>query len=409
MQIERLLGRGKFPQALQEARALLEKCLQVGEGAYSGSAYDTALSYFLLGQVLGMGSAAEAALPLIDEAYSRFQRLADQEDADAAVMVSFSLTEKGNCLSNLGRLEEAAAAYEKSIRISEKLKGKRNVAVGKGQLGTVRIRQKHYDEALNAFSEALKIFEDLGEPASVAIIWHQMGIVYYKANRFEVAEQAYRQSLAIKVQQNDAAGEADTLDNLGILYDEMDRIEESVTFHKKAADIRFTIKDHAAEGRARNNLAIILIKLKRYDEARQEILRAIECKKPYGHAATPWTTWDILCDLEKAEGNREAADRARDQAIQLYLAYRRDGGENHFPGGRLCHEFREALQENKTGKMASRLTEISKQPDVHSSLKALIPKLQALLAGSRDPGLAADPELDFDNAAEILFLLEELG
>ena len=117
----------------------------------------------------------------------------------------------------------------------------------------------------------------------------------------------------------------------------------------------------------------------------------------------------IRFDLEKAVGNREAADRARDQAIQLYLAYRRDGGENHTKGGRLCHEFRKALQENKTGKMATRLTELLNHPEISTSLKPLIPKLQALLAGSRDPGLAADPELDFDDAAEILFLLEEFS
>jgi tetratricopeptide (TPR) repeat protein len=173
--------------------------------------------------------------------------------------------------------------------------------------------------------------------------------------------------------------------------------------------LNFEIKDIANEGVARNNLAIRLIKLKRYDEARQEIQRAIECYKPYGHAAQPWTTWNILCALELAVGNREAADRARDQAIQLYLAYRRDGGENHYPGGRLCHEFREALQENKTGEMATRLTELSNNPEIDQSLKFLILKLQALLAGSRDPGLAADPELHYTDAAEILFLLEELS
>ncbi len=40
--------------------------------------------------------------------------------------------------------------------------------------------------------------------------------------------------------------------------------------------------------------------------------------------------------IEQAVGNREAADEARQKAIQLYLAYRRDGGENHEPGGGLC-------------------------------------------------------------------------
>ncbi|MCP5102771.1 MAG: tetratricopeptide repeat protein, partial [bacterium] len=409
MQIERLLGSGNFPRALQEAQALLEKCQQAGEGAYSGADYDTAMAYFLLGRVLRLGGAAEAALQPIDEAYRRFQRLADQGDTSAAGMAAGSLVEKGDCLRPLGRLEEAAAAYEEGIHLGEKLESFRDVAVGKGQLGTVRMYQKRYKEALNAYDEALKIFENLGEPASVAVIWHQIGRVHEEANRFEAAEQAYRQALAIEVQQNNSAGEADSLNQLGNLYGRMGRLEEAVIFYRQAADKYVEINDMSNEGRVRSNLADRLIKLKRYDEARREIHRAIECNKPYGHAAEPWKTWDILCDLEQAEGNREASDRAREQAIQLYLAYRRDGGENHEPGGRLCAGFRQALREQPVEEIKKQFTAAANDPGIHPSLIPLIPKLQDILAGSRDPGLAADPELWVTYAAEILFLLEELG
>jgi tetratricopeptide (TPR) repeat protein len=409
MQVERLLGSGNFPRALQEAEALLEKCRQAGKGAYSGAAYDTAMAYMLLGRVLEMGGAAEAALQPIDEAYRRFQRLADQGDTDTAGMASISLTEKGDCLSALGRLEEAAEAYEAGIRIDEKLERFRGVAVGKSQLGTVRMEQRRYDEALNAYDEALKIFEALDEPASVAVIWHQIGMVHEDVNRFEAAEQAYRQSLAIKVQQNNPAGEGSSLNQLGNLYDKMGRLEEAVIFYRQATDKSVEIGDKAKEGIRRNNLGNILIKLKRYDEARREILRAIECDKSYGHAAQPWTTRMNLHDLEQAEGNREAAERAREQAIQLYLAYRRDGGENHNPGGRLCAWFGQALQEQPVEEIKKQFTVLENDPEEDPLLKVLIPKLQAILAGSRDPGLAADPELHYTDAAEILFLLEKIG
>jgi len=172
--------------------------------------------------------------------------------------------------------------------------------------------------------------------------------------------------------------------------------------------LNIEINDMAKEGFARSNLAIMLIKLKRYREARQEIHRAMECDKPYGHAAEPWKTLMILHNLEHAEGRAEAAARARDQAMQLYLAYRRDGGENHNPGGRLCHAFRQALQENKAEEMAAQLAELLNAPGIPSHLKALVSKLQALLSGSRDPGLAADPDLHYTDAAEILLLLGEI-
>jgi tetratricopeptide (TPR) repeat protein len=408
MQIERLIGSGNLPQALKEAHALLGRCLQAGEGAYSAAAYDTAMAYILLGRVLRMGDAAEAALQPIDEAYRRFQYLVDKGDTHVSRMAALSFEEKGHSLLALGRYEEAASAYSEVVTRAQELKDDREVAVAKVQIGTVRMKQGRYDEALNAYDEALKIFEKLGEPASVAVIWHQIGMVHEETDRFEAAEQDYRKSLAISVQQNNPAFEASTLIQLGNLYDKMRRLEEAVVFYRQAADKYVEIKNMAKEGVARSNLANIFIKLKCYDEARQEIHRAIECKEPYGHAAEPWKICNFLCDLEQAEGNREAACKARDRAIRLYLAFRRDGGENHEPGGRLCYDFWQAIQAQKIEEFATLLEELSNNPKIYSSLKPLIPKLQAILSGSREKELAADPELYYRDAAEILFLLEKL-
>lgn len=102
------------------------------------------------------------------------------------------------------------------------------------------------------------------------------------------------------------------------------------------ADIRVKMKDLAGEGRVRNNnLADTLIKLEHYDEARDELRRAIECAKAFGHAAQPWKTWAILCNLERAAGDANAAAEARRKAVEAYLAHRRAGGENQNPSAQL--------------------------------------------------------------------------
>ncbi|MGD2085702.1 MAG: tetratricopeptide repeat protein [Candidatus Aminicenantes bacterium] len=133
-------------------------------------------------------------------------------------------------------------------------------------------------------------------------------MIHEETNQFDAADKAYRRALTITVQQNNPAGEADSLLQLGNLYFRMGRLEDAVIFSKQAADMYLKIKKFTQEGVAHSNLANILIKLKRYDEARQEILLAIECKKSYGHAVEPWKTWSILYALEKAVGNREAAE-----------------------------------------------------------------------------------------------------
>src|SRR5262249_31390640 len=64
-----------------------------------------------------------------------------------------------------------------------------------------------------------------------------------------------------------------------------------------------------------NNAAIQLIALRRYDNACQELQRAIACDEPFGHAAEPWKTFGTLRDLERAVGTSTAAATARQRAL----------------------------------------------------------------------------------------------
>ncbi len=409
IQVEKLLDTDNFPQALSVAQILLDKCMKACEGSYEGADYDIAVANLLLGRVLRVGGTDEDALKSINEAHRRFQLLADQEDTDAAGnMVSASLARKGECLLDLGRLEESAAAYEESIHVAEELKSERHIAVGKGQLGTVRFSQGRYEEAIKAHNEAREIFETLGEPDMAAIALQQQGVVFEEIGQFEEAEQAFQQSLAVNVQQKNHLDEARSLGRLGSLYAKMGRSEDAVTFLRRSA-VKYTeINDMANEGRVRGNLTITLIMLKRYDEARHEIQRAIECFKPYGHHVEPWRAWDKLRDIELADGNQEAAALAREQAIQLYLTCRRDGGEDQSPNARLCAMFEEAMEKQTPEEVKKQLNEVVTDPDIPASGKLLISKLQAILAGSREVELASDAGLDYTDTAEILFLLERL-
>lgn len=354
-----------------------------------------------------MGGSAETALQYLEKAQRRFQRLADAGNTSAARMASVSITGRADCLSDLGRLDEAADAYEEAISRKEKLNDTRGVAVNKGQLGTVRRMQGRYDEALDIYAEALGIFESLGEPGSVAVAWHQIAIVYKEAGQYEQAEQAYRQSLAIEVQRKNRSGEASSLDELGGLYNAMGRLEEAVTFHQQAADIRFKLGDLAAEGISRSNMANALIRLRRHNEARLEIHRAIECRKPYGHAAELWKTFAVLHDLEKATGDTETAAQAREQAIQSYLAYRRAGGVSQTSAGQWCSATAQAIQQGAAAQAKQGLIQLSGQvTDPEDSI--IITKLQAILDGNREPSLAEDPELYYRDAVELQLLLENL-
>jgi tetratricopeptide (TPR) repeat protein len=323
-------------------------------------------------------------------------------------MASICFTERGDCLFNLGRYDEAAIAYEESIRRAEKHGAERSAATGKFQLGSVRIQQHRYKEALAAYEEARERFTRLDEPGSVAVTWHQTGMVYQEAGQAEAAEDAYRTSLAIKVRLGDLAGQATTLGQMGTLYANVGRPEEAVAFYREAVDRSVQSRDSAKEGIRRNNLAATLRKLHRLDEARQEIHRALECKEQFGHATEPWTSWDILSSIESDAGQLIAAAEAKRRAIECYLAYRRDGGENHYTDGRVSLAVREALLTSGPAAAASFLQVTAADSDLPNQARTFIEALQAIVAGSRDRTLADAPDLSFTMAAEILFLIETL-
>ncbi len=405
--VDRLLERGDLQAAYNAAQQLLQQCLAAGEEAYPTAAYDIATGHLRLGRVLVTGGAAEAALSTLAEGQQRFQALADAGDVDAERMVSLAITETGDCLTDLGRWDEAATTYQDAIRSAEKLNDKRAVATDKFELGAVRMLQERHGEALEIYAEALNIFESLGEPRSIAAVWHQIGMVHKNAGQFEQAERAYQQSLAIKVQQKDLAGEARSLNELGQLYSTMERLEEAVTFYHQSADIRVKLQDLHGEGKVRNNLGRTLIMLKRYDEARRELYRAIQCKKAYGHTAESWKTWGILHNLEQDIGNSQAAAQARQQAIESYLAYRRAGGQSMTQGAQLCAMAVQVIEQGSTTELEQLFTQLS-GADVPPPTKVMISKLRAILRGDRNPALSEDPNLSYDGAVELQLLLEAL-
>jgi len=406
-QIDRLIERADWPAALALAQSLLSSCQGAGEEAYAEAAYDLAMAYFKLGRVLAMGGAATNALEFLEQARLGFQALAEAGDTGAEQMANTCLTERADCLCHLGRLDEAAAAYETAIKLAQQKQRERSVAVGKSQLGNVRLLQKRHTDALELYAEARDLFEVLGEPGTVATAWHQIGIAHEEGGQYDSAESAYRQSLAIRVKQKDRSGEALTLGQLGTLYKAMGRLEQAVTLYSQASEIYVTLRDLAKEGLARSNLAYVLMQLKNYDQARRELKRAITCKEPYGHSAQPWKTWDNLCKLERAVGQELAANEARQRACYAFLAYRRQGGENHTGQARLCAAVGQWLSQGDTAEITEALNQLEQDP-AWANWKLLLHKLRALLAGERDLSLADDPALDFDDAIELQLLLENL-
>lgn len=187
--------------------------------------------------------------------------------------------------------------------------------------------------------------------------------------------------------------------------------------YHEALEIFDRLSEPGSIGRVWHQIGIVHQRVGDYDAAEDAYGKALQaeveqCKGAYGHASEPWKTFGLLHMLEQAAGNEEAAIAARKRAVQAYLAYRRDGGESHSPTGKLGAAVHAALTQGEpegVENLSAELARLRESPNFPDSARPFLHALQALLAGSRDPALAADPALDYDAAAELLLLLERLG
>ena len=110
----------------------------------------------------------------------------------------------------------------------------------------------------------------------------------------------------------------------------------------------------------------------------------------------PWSTWNILRRLELACNNPAAAHAAKQQAIQSYWAYRRDGGEN-MSGSQvpqLCQSVLLAVRENTGATILKALSGLKDLKGLGDYLNPVIPKLIAICQGDRNPALALEQYLN---------------
>lgn len=405
--IEQQLDDGRLSEAFNRANELLQRAEVVGVKAYPLADYDLAYAHWLVARSLPSGD--EKKISFIESAIEQFDAIAKSIPSPSAEgMAAVCFTDHGDCLATFGFFDKAALSYEEGIRRAQLLGDDRQVAVGISQLGSVRRKQRRFQEALMAFDEALKRFNAMNELATVANIWKEAGLALRDMNKPEDAEDAFRESLKIYVQRKDDYGQASILNLLGILYDiGFGQLENAVIFFRQSIDKYSELQSKLGESNSRSNLAAALLNLGQFDQARQEIQRAIDIELRLLDSVESYRAWWILSDIEIADGNLIAAKEAKRKAIDCYLAYRRGGGENNNTDGRISHTVTEYLLAGKLAAARSYLQQCMADSNF-LNLRTFIEALQSIVSGNFDRSFVDVPDVHPTMAAEILFLIETL-
>ncbi len=177
---------------------------------------------------------------------------------------------EGDRAIDQGKLEEAAHCYEEAIKIDPAS------PVAHNQLGLCYSRRNMLLEAAGEFNKALTL--DPNFSASL----HNLGSIMYRQNKYDDAINFYKKALAVK------ESDPEVLVNLASVYR-----DKATYVGGKTKDADFTsaislylraLESSPSFAPAHNNLGLCYLRLRRFNEAEQEVQRAVELKNDYSAA-----------------------------------------------------------------------------------------------------------------------------
>lgn len=245
---------------------------------------DDPWAYNSLGYIYGRQKAYEPALDFYGQAVERF---------DQAEQLASAWNNIGDICLTLGRLDEAATAYERAIRLNPAL------AWPYHNLGTIHTLRKIYQPAEPLYRQAL---DRHTRDEDRAMSWQRLGDVYRHLRENPSAIAAYRQAAALGASNSDLwVYRGDVAFKLGLH-------EEADLAYQRAIDL------DDADPRPYYGLAIMSDRRDAYESAVTQYRQAIERYRDNRLKGHAWTKLgDTYLILNKIE---QAIDAYR-RAIQL--------------------------------------------------------------------------------------------
>src|SRR5215212_10382999 len=168
-----------------------------------------------------------------------YTRALSQEQGRGSLLGQAILRDKlALALLEQGKLEEALAEEEDSLRLREGIKDIVGQARSHSVIGTIHERSGHYEQAQTEHERALALEEQLQNPRGQGIALLHLGDTARAVHQFERSRGFYNRALAVTRRDNDQIGLARTLERLGDLgFDEGQR-ERANTSWVEALKIR---------------------------------------------------------------------------------------------------------------------------------------------------------------------------
>ena len=298
---------GKIEEAIQ--KTVLAKQIAVNENLTQ----EFASVNNSLGILYRVNGEFEKSLELLNEALNQTKN---------KKLLALIYMNKGNSLSELMRLDEAADCYFAGLKINESLQDEKGKLQSYNNLSVLFKKAKQYDKAISYAKQSLEISKKNNLKNSIAISYDNLANIYDLSGKRDSIIWYRKQAINLFENLNDEKNAARCYHNLGHYYLLHDNFNESKKYLDKALLKRLKIKNNIDIASTYTSLGIIADKENNFVEAEDYLLKAKELLKNEKTENKAFLLnalsdhYKLKGDLENALSEKQAAMNLKDSLLQ---------------------------------------------------------------------------------------------
>jgi tetratricopeptide (TPR) repeat protein len=173
----------------------------------------------------------------------------------------------GRLHRDTGSLDVSRRHLERGLELFEAVGDRRGVAASHDDIGRLLWMRGEYEAALEQMRTALDMRKELGDGRSIALSLNNIGLVWRDHGQQAQAREALEASLAIRRERNDPLGIVESLNALGDLALDHGEADKALKLFYEAHAIARDVGEHNRIALVLTNIGEALLRLKRSDEA----------------------------------------------------------------------------------------------------------------------------------------------
>ena len=235
------------------------------------------------------------------------------------------LISKATAINNIGfiyyyqgKIKEALANYEISLKIREEVGDKKGMGSSLNNIGIIYKNQGDIAKALEYYSRSLQLQQEVGDKEGIASSLNNIGVIYSNKKDFSKALEYYEKSLQLREEIGDKHGMAYSLNSMGFTYNKQNDFLNALDCYNKSLYLRKEIGDKKGIATSYSNIAANYLKQKKFLFALSYADSSLAISKEVGYPENIRNAERILAKIDSARGNYAGAF----EHYKQYIVYR---------------------------------------------------------------------------------------